>query len=413
MAIPDIILTGVYVVTLYYTIFLLLALLDLPEPSRRKVHRIATATIMIPAHNEQDSIEATLNSLFNLKYDQSKLQIIVVDDGSTDGTAAVARAVAGKRPNVTIISTPNQGKWRALNTGLEHASGELFICLDADSRVHPDALRNALPYFVDDKVAVVLPLMKVDAPQSFFQKVQWYEYIINMYYKHLLGKLNAIHVAPGPFSIYKTELVRKVGGFRSAHKTEDLEIVFRFQEHRYRVVQTLDSIVYTNAPSSYRGVYNQRYRWFRGSLLNVIDYRRLMFRSRYGHFGMFQLPSVLVNAFVAPTLVVLLLYLNVIQPLYQHVAAWALVNFDLLTLLKAYDFNFTLMDVDVYRSFILLFFLSLSIGVVTLSHRKMQEKFGRYGKLSALFFLVLYFFVVASVWIGLFKDLALRRDHKW
>lgn len=413
MAIPDIILTAVYVVTLYYTIFLLLALLDLPEPARRRVYRVSTATIVIPARNEQDSIEATLRSLFALNYDQSKLQIIVVDDGSADATAEVARRVAKARRNVTVISTPNQGKWQALNTALRHATGELFICLDADSRVHPDALRNALPYFTDDKVAVVLPLMKVESPRSFFQRVQWYEYVINMYYKHLLGRLNAIHVAPGPFSIYKTELVKKVGGFRSAHKTEDLEIVFRFQEHRYRVVQTLDSIVYTSAPSSYRGVYNQRYRWFRGSLLNVIDYRRLMFRSRYGHFGMFQLPSVLVNAFIAPTLVVLLIYLNIIHPLYQHVAAWALVNFDVLTLIRAYDFNFALIDVDVYKAFILVFFLSLSIGVVTLSHRKMQEKFGRYGKLSALFFLFMYFFVVASVWIGLFKDLALRRDHKW
>jgi cellulose synthase/poly-beta-1,6-N-acetylglucosamine synthase-like glycosyltransferase len=414
MAAGDIVLTLIYILTLFYSIFWLLTLFDIRELQPRKPARLPKVSIVLPAYNEEEYLEKSVDSVLALEYPKELIEIFIVDDGSTDRTLEVAHSMKKKRPgSIEVIHIANQGKWAALNEGLKRASGELFSCLDADSFVAPDALRKAVQHFEGEKVAVVLPLLKVKNPSSFFQRVQWYEYVINMFYKKLIGFLNCIHVAPGPFSIYRTSILREVGGFRKAHLTEDLEIVLRMQEQQYKIVQITDAEVYTVAPKNLKGIYRQRYRWFRGSLLNVWDYRRMLFNKKYGDFGMFQMPAVLFNGLIAVVLVTLTLYFNLLNPLYNALSRLPLIQFDIITLFSNFSFGMSVYDLNFYKLSIMVFFLLLSLFVVRIAHHFTRERLLRYGVKSILFFLFFYYITLAAVWVGLLIDLARKKEQKW
>jgi cellulose synthase/poly-beta-1,6-N-acetylglucosamine synthase-like glycosyltransferase len=142
-------------------------------------------TITIPAYNEQESLPWTVQSVLDLDYPKEKYELLIVDDGSTDKTAHIAQEIMTKNPSyhIRLISQKNQGKGGALNNALHQAQGTYFVCLDADSFVAPDALTKMLPHFADIRVAAVLPALKIHNPQNKLEKLQWYEYIINMFYK--------------------------------------------------------------------------------------------------------------------------------------------------------------------------------------------------------------------------------------
>ena len=415
MSFAEILLTGVYLFTLFYTIFWLLTLLDQKDLPRQKLKQFPKVSILIPAHNEEKHIKQSVDSVFRLDYPADKIEIILVDDGSTDNTSSVCRSIKKENPDrsIVLLSTPGQGKWAALNVGLKMASGEFFACLDADSFVSGNSLKNLLSYFVDENTAVVLPLLKVYNPKSFFQRVQWYEYVLNMFYKRLLGLRDAIHVAPGPFSVYRTGVLREVGGFRQAHFTEDFEIILRLQQRHCKIVQVPDSIVYTIAPISLSELLKQRYRWFRGSFLNVWDYKGMLFRSKYGDFGMFQLPVVLLNGFLGVTFFSLLIYLTVLQPVWTTLRDLSLINFDVFTIFSNFSFNLSIMDLDFYKLYLGIFFVIFSFFVVYLANRFTKENLLKYGVKSLTFFLFFYYVTVVTVWFKLFGDLLFRRDNKW
>ena len=228
----------------------------------KKKHNTPFFSTIVPAYNEEKSIVGTLTSLVNLDYPNDKKEIVVVNDGSTDGTQELVEKFIRDYPtkNITLLNQKNQGKAKAMNNGLNVIKGEFFACLDADSFVHSNALQEMLPYFEDQKIAAVCPLLKVKKPENVLQKVQWTEYIINMFYKLLNSRLNCIHVTPGPFSVYKTETIKKLGGYDENTITEDLEIALRLQKHNYKIKMAYDSIVYTSVPQNFKQIWNQRYR---------------------------------------------------------------------------------------------------------------------------------------------------------
>ena len=418
MNVGTILLTGLYILMFYYTLFWLLGLIDSREEPRRRMRKTPGVTVVVPVFNEEKHLERSVMSVLNLDYPKDRIRIVIVDDGSKDRTLEVARRIKREHHDrdILVISARHRGKWNALNIGLRSAKGEFFSCLDADSFVRPNSLKKALPHFYDESVAVVLPLLKIHRPRSFMQKVQWCEYLVNMFYKKLISMLNCIHVAPGPFSIYRKDVLKSVGGFRPAHSTEDLEIVLRLQEKHYRTVQISDSEVYTVGPESVKEVYRQRYRWFRGSLLNFWDYRRILFNPRYGHFGVFQAPFVFFSGFIAVILVSLIVYYEFLKPLWTGISNLILVRFDLATLFSNLKIGMNPLDFNYYQILIMVSFLALSVLVVSLSQRYNKERiWKRNNRLPLIAFLFGYYIMLAFFWVRLFADLLLRkRDrHKW
>ena len=140
----DVILFGTYFILLFLATFWLIVLFSSEnEPKKGKLDRTPFFTAIVPAFNEEKSIASTIKSLINLDYPNDKIEIIVVNDGSSDGTKEIVEKIISANPNksITLINQKNQGKGKALNVGLEIAKGEFYACLDADSFIDSNALQ--------------------------------------------------------------------------------------------------------------------------------------------------------------------------------------------------------------------------------------------------------------------------------
>ncbi|MEM3399759.1 MAG: glycosyltransferase family 2 protein [Candidatus Micrarchaeia archaeon] len=250
----------------------------LDDPQPKKAYSLS---VIIPAHNEEKRIGRCINSLLETDY---PMEIIVVDDGSTDRTAGVVAGYSNVGARL-IKLRKNMGKAHALNEGIKVAKGELIAVLDADSFVSKDAPQHMLGYFEDQKVAAVIPTLKVAEPTTAIQKLQWFEYISVALPKKLLSLLDSIYVTPGPFSIYRAEVLRRLGGFDENTLTEDHEIALRIQKAGYKIRCSLKAVVHTHVPENLAALYKQRRRWYIGYIQNTIKYAGML-SPKYGDFAL-------------------------------------------------------------------------------------------------------------------------------
>ncbi|MDQ1299979.1 MAG: Biofilm synthesis N-glycosyltransferase PgaC [Patescibacteria group bacterium] len=279
---------------LYFEVFMLLTFLSGPAKDRRlRVPGLNTpkVAIIVPCWNEENTIDGTVQSLLALDYPQEKLQIILVNDGSTDNTKTVMGSYQGNL-QITIVHKENGGKHTAINRGIEIATDAEFVgCLDADSFVAPDALREMISCFEDPKVAAATPAMSVFQPKNLLEQMQNTEYIVGIAARHALSAVNGIYVTPGPFSFYRRSVIEELGGFRHAHQAEDMEMALRIQRAGYEIENAPRSRVYTKVPRSVPKLIKQRTRWTTGFLRNVMtDYRDLVGNPKYGILGLMVLP---------------------------------------------------------------------------------------------------------------------------
>ncbi len=415
MDLPNIILSVVYIITLFYTVFWLITFLDHKEEKKEKAENNPHVSVIVPAHNEEKSIKETLSSLVELDYPRDKIEIIVVNDGSKDLTRQISEKFISDNPDcdIKLINQENQGKWMAMNNALKSAKGEFFACLDADSIVKRDALKKMIPYFEDKNVAIVLPLIKVKKPKGILQRFQHYEYIINFFYKKIMGCLNCIHVSPGPFSIYRKKVLNELGGFREGHNTEDLEIALRIQKNNYKIIQLMNAEVYTSLPDNFKELYHQRNRWNKGALLNAWDYRKIIFNKKYGDFGMMQMPIVICSGFLAMTIMLMLLYYKILKPILNNIYHLSLVDFDIMSFINNLKLSINFLDFNYYKVVIMIVILSITLIVVTLAHKHTNEKIMKFGFFPLISYLFFYYLFLGFVWVGVTKDLILKKAKKW
>ncbi len=414
----DSVLFCTYFLLLFLSIFWLLVLFSPQEKNeRKKLRDFPVFTTIVPAYNEEKSVKGTLQSLINLDYPSEKMEIIVINDGSIDKTKEIVEKFIKDHPakKITLVNQKNQGKGKAMNTGLALAQGEYFACLDADSFIAGNALQEMLPLFQEDaNVAAVCPMLKVKNPKNVLQKVQWCEYIINMFYKFLNSKLDCIHVTPGPFSIYKTTVIKELGGFNEHTITEDLELAIRLQKYHYRIVQTFDAIVETVAPMTWKKLFKQRVRWYKGSVDNTFAYKELVFNKNYGDFGFIRMPTIISSGVIAIVLSATLLQ-SLISKLYFQFAYLKSIDFDFITLIKNYSFNFNLLSLPVFKLFIACTLLGISLFVMIYSYKLVKEKITNYGRtwLSLITYLSIYGFFITLVWFYIAFMVITKKKNFW
>lgn len=279
---------------IYFQAFLLVTFLSRPakvmrdRPASTKTPKVA---MVVPCWNEGTTVRGTVESLLALDYPADKLEIVLVNDGSTDNTKDVMNEYAG-HPQVTVIHKENGGKHTAINLGTEHAKdAELIGCLDADSFVAPDAMREIISCFDDPKVAAATPAMSVHEPRSMLERMQHAEFVLGIALRHILAAVNGLYVTPGPFSLYRRSVLVELGGFRYGHQTEDMEMALRIQKAGYAIDSAPKARVYTKAPKSVPALVKQRTRWTSGFLRNMtLEYRGLVGNPKYGALGMLVLP---------------------------------------------------------------------------------------------------------------------------
>ncbi|MBI2653332.1 glycosyltransferase family 2 protein [Candidatus Woesearchaeota archaeon] len=403
-----------YLISLYFAIFWFLVLIDKEGKYKvRKLKKHPSVSVVVPAYNEEKNIMTALKSLIKLKYPKDKLEVIVVNDGSTDNTRKIVEKfiAQNKSFDIKLINKNNEGKGAALNKGLTMSKGKFFVCLDADSRVTDDALEKILPHFTSGDIAVVLPLLKVGKPRNLWQKMQWLEYLVNTFYKKLMSNLNCVHVAPGPFSVYRTDILKKIGRFDEKNMTEDLEISLRLQSKNYKIIQLLDAEIFTLAPKSFKELYKQRNRWYKGSIINALRYKYMMFNRKYGDFGFIQMPTIIVSGLIAIVLVSSSLYYG-LKPYFKAVYNSVFIDFDLYTLIRTFKLDFNLLDFNYTTMFVAIVMLIISILVLRKSHTETNEKL-KYKTFSLVSYLFLYFFAIGFIWIGIMLDFVLDKKQKW
>jgi cellulose synthase/poly-beta-1,6-N-acetylglucosamine synthase-like glycosyltransferase len=375
-----------------------------------------TVTVAIPAFNEGGTVYGTIKSVAELDYPRQKLQIIAVNDGSEDNTLAeINRARADfAESNIQVINQDNGGKARALNAALALTEGEFFACLDADSEVDRLTLKKMLQVFFESgpRVAVVTPAMKVKEPGNLLQRLQRVEYIVSILLQRMLAKLDAAYVAPGPFSVYRTGVVRNIGGFDHTDITEDQEIAYRMQLNNHKIAHCHDGYVRTECPKNVYNLFRQRNRWNKGSILLVFKYRKMMMNKKYGNFGIFQMPLNLFYYIMGVGAVFFFMYFT-LRPLARQVKELYLVNFDLFTLFKDFRFEFSVLDINLGITFIVLMVFMLTFIVFYLAHKNAHERMKAKGILPLAGYFFAYYLLLGFFVCMALIEIVIGRRQKW
>jgi cellulose synthase/poly-beta-1,6-N-acetylglucosamine synthase-like glycosyltransferase len=237
-------------------------------------------SIIMPAYNEEAVIEDALYGLLDLYH--NNIEIIVVDDGSTDRTESIVRAFAKLHPEhkIRVYTQSNAGKSSALNTGIFHACGDFVLCVDADSRLNPEALENALYYFKDPSVGAVGGFVAVRNTDSIVAQFQQLEYLLSLNFtRKALSFFGAVTIIPGPIGLFRTEAIHSVRGYREVKNVfaEDADLTIRLLTKGWRVKGDTAMISATEVPEDIFSVLRQRYRWKRGIFQAFFDnFRKLI-----------------------------------------------------------------------------------------------------------------------------------------
>jgi biofilm PGA synthesis N-glycosyltransferase PgaC len=349
-------------------------------------------TVIVPCWNEEKTVAGTLRSLLALDYPKDKIQIMVVDDGSTDGTAKAVEEFKDV-PNIQFFRKENGGKHTAMNLGIAKTTTEFVGCLDADSFVTPSALKRMIPYFDDAHIMAVSPSIIIDNPKKPMEWAVKVEYQLSVYIKKMLGFMNGIHVTPGPFSIYRLKVFKDLGPYKVAHNTEDMEIAYRMHEHGYRIEQCHDAHVYTKTPPTIYKLYKQRLRWIYGFINNTIDYRHLVFREKYGAFALFTIPAGIVSIFAAMYLFMFMIY-TWVKIIVHKVIQIQAVGVQLPSVTHgAFDWFFVSTHSLVFVSILLYCFVFTSLLIGS----KMAT--GKFKPSFAMIWYVAIYSIIAPLWI--------------
>ncbi|MCX5497068.1 glycosyltransferase [Kaistia dalseonensis] len=272
-----------------------LALINRRREKRRIVPVLPSepelVSVLIPAHNEEPVIRASIGRL--LTNDYRNIEIIVIDDGSTDATSAVVREAYKDEPRVTLLTIANGGKAAALNHGLARARGAIVVALDADTQFQPDTIPKLVRWFADPQMGAVAGNAKVGNRINTVTYLQALEYIVAQNLeRRALAALGCITVVPGAVGAWRRAALDRLGGFPTDTLAEDQDLTIGVQAAGYKVMFESEAIAWTEAPDTLRGLAKQRFRWAYGTLQCLWKHRRVTFRPRYGVLGMVALPQV-------------------------------------------------------------------------------------------------------------------------
>ncbi|WP_181767617.1 bifunctional polysaccharide deacetylase/glycosyltransferase family 2 protein [Streptomyces albidus (ex Kaewkla and Franco 2022)] len=283
-------------------------------------------TVLVPAYNERECIANTVRSLMNSDH---PVEVIVIDDGSTDGTPEIVEAL--RMPGVRVVRQPNSGKPVALNTGLQHASYELIVMMDGDTVFESTTVRELIQPFVDPRVGAVAGNAKVGNRHKLIGAWQHIEYVMGFNLdRRMYDMLRCMPTIPGAVGAFRLSALRRVGGMSDDTLAEDTDVTMALHRDGWRVVYAEKARAWTEAPVTVKQLWSQRYRWSYGTMQAIWKHRRAVVeRGPSGHFGRVGLPLVSLFMVLAPLLAplidVFLVYGLVFGPTLRTALAWAAV----------------------------------------------------------------------------------------
>jgi cellulose synthase/poly-beta-1,6-N-acetylglucosamine synthase-like glycosyltransferase/peptidoglycan/xylan/chitin deacetylase (PgdA/CDA1 family) len=256
-------------------------------------------SIVVPAYNEEIGIAAAVTSL--ARSDHPAVEVVVVDDGSTDRTA---ETVAGLGlPNVTVVRQANTGKPGALNTGVARASHELIITVDGDTVFQPDTVGHLIEPFADAAVGAVSGNTKVANRGGLLGRWQHIEYVMGFNLdRRMYEQLDCMPTVPGAIGAFRRTALTAVGGVSDDTLAEDTDLTMAINRAGWRVVYEEDAVAWTEAPATLGGLWRQRYRWSFGTMQAMWKHRRAVFDRAHPGVGRRALPYLLLFQVLLPLL---------------------------------------------------------------------------------------------------------------
>lgn len=228
-------------------------------------------TIIIPCYNEEVVIQTAILSATKVHY--PNLEILVIDDGSTDNTLQKSLEISQNHKNVRVVNKPNGGKADALNWGLREAYGEYVLCVDADSILDSKALMYSVPYLENDPTiaAVAGSVLIGNSKSNMLTRFQHLEYIIGLnFYKTAQSYLGIVTIVPGPIGLFRRKTVIDAGAYTTDTFAEDCDLTIRLLMNGYQIKYRPEMKAYTEAPESIQALFTQRYRWSRGVIQAIV-----------------------------------------------------------------------------------------------------------------------------------------------
>jgi peptidoglycan-N-acetylglucosamine deacetylase len=300
LAIATVFILGIFLVSGRALIIGILAILEKLRPEQAKLADPPPGvTVLIPAHNEESVIVQTVTSV--LLSDLTDIQVIVVDDGSSDSTLELLNRNFGRNDAVQIIHQVNRGKAAALNNALSHAHTEIVVTIDADTEIESDAIRKLLRHFSDPSVGAVAGNVKVGNRSRWLTRWQALEYITSQNMeKRAFDLLNCITVVPGALGAWRRKAIEDAGGITADTVAEDADLTIGIRRLGWRVTYDEEAIAWTEAPETPGVLIRQRFRWTFGTLQSFWKHRDTLFRPKYGTLGWIALPNIFVFQILLP-----------------------------------------------------------------------------------------------------------------
>ncbi|MER7192304.1 bifunctional polysaccharide deacetylase/glycosyltransferase family 2 protein [Streptomyces flaveolus] len=254
-------------------------------------------SVIVPAYNEKECIASTLRSLARSTH---PIEIVVVDDGSTDGTAEIAESLG--LPNVRVVRQTNAGKPAALNNGVRHARYDIVVMMDGDTVFEPDTVRHLVQPFADPGVGAVAGNAKVGNRRTLIGAWQHIEYVMGFNLdRRMYDLLRCMPTIPGAIGAFRRDAVLEVGGMSEDTLAEDTDITIALHRAGWRVVYQEHARAWTEAPGSLKQLWSQRYRWSYGTMQALWKHRgSLTDRGPSGRFGRVGMPLVVLFQVVTP-----------------------------------------------------------------------------------------------------------------
>jgi len=385
--------------SILFTIYILTAALSVSElkkyinknryvdyKSMLSFQKLPSVSIIAPAYNEEKTIIENIKCLLTIQY--QNFEIIVVNDGSKDNSLSkiieyfdlikvnkayeqvlvcaqirgIYKSTNSAYSHLVIVDKENGGKADALNAGINVSQNDLFLALDVDCIIEPDALLKMVKPFLDDSKHVVIAsggvvrianscdvadgkIMKVNYAHNFWAKFQVLEYFRAFTMGRMAwSKLNGLLIISGAFGLFDRKRVVKVGGYDKTTVGEDLELVVRLRRYmhevekqKYRVAFIPDPLCWTEVPESYKILSRQRNRWTRGGIDTILKHKKMLFNPKYGLIGMVSFPYWVFFEWLAP----IIEFIGIIY--FIFIVLFDLLNMQVFIILLLFVFSFAVM----------------------------------------------------------------------
>ncbi len=257
-------------------------------------------SVIVPAWNEEVGLVRTAKTILKSTY--RDLEIIVVNDGSTDESDRLMQEfiMAYESSTLEVPHIPiryyykeNGGKGKALNYGIRQSSGDLIISIDADCALQPDTVENFVKHFQDTTVMAAVGNVKIGNTSHILGTLQYLEFLFSFYFKKADSLFNTIYIIGGAAGAFRREVFEKIGFYSSHNITEDIDLSVRIQKAGMRIVYAADAVVYTEGATTLKGLMAQRLRWKHGRFQTFAEHKNLFFSNKPEH-------SKLLTWFVLP-----------------------------------------------------------------------------------------------------------------